>query len=545
VFDSSFWKLLLQKRLPSNALSSVSFAVFGLGDSSYSCYNFVGKKLYRRLLALGAHALIDRGEGDDQHPLGLEAGLEPWLETLWRTLLRLYPLPEGMEILPADILPPSRYRLLMMANSNGNLYKVIPRGKCNEKCTGQRHYYTRSHPFYATVLENRRLTSAQWEQDVRLITLDLTDSDIRYEPGDVVSIMPRNSPKDAENFAKFMGLDPQQIIAHILPNENHGFESGVLLDLNGPLTVQELFESYLDIMGTPRRYFFEILSFFAVSPLEKERLQYFSSVEGQEDLREYNHREHRTVFQCLQDFPSCKPPLEYLIEMIPPLQPRQFSICSSMKAHSNQLQLTVAVVHFQTRMKRIRKGVCSNWLASLEPNSGDSIHCKVPLWIKRGSMRLPSEPSCPMIMIGPGTGLAVFRAFLEERDSLKKEGVCVGANCFFFGCRHSEKDFLYRDQWLHYVEIGTLSLFEVAFSRDQPEKIYVHHKIAEHSQELWRLINVGAFIYVSGSSLRMPLDVRETFKAILQKEGSMEPLQSEAFLSGMEKSKRYQCETWS
>lgn len=210
-----------------------------------------------------------------------------------------------------------------------------------------------------------------------------------------------------------------------------------------------------------------------------------------------------------------------------------------MQAHPGEIQVTVAVVSFKTRMGRIRKGVCSTWLASLNPSNKTLI----PIWIKKGSIILPPLEA-PMIMIGPGTGCALFKAFLEERNYLKLQGKNVGPNVFFFGCRKETKDFLHQELWKALVFNGSLFLFSVAFSRDQKQKIYVQHKMKENSKVLWNLLQSGAIIYVSGSANQMPKDVKEAFQEVVQQEGGLSVEESENYISNLEKTKRYQVETW-
>ncbi len=170
---------------------------------------------------------------------------------------------------------------------------------------------------------------------------------------------------------------------------------------------------------------------------------------------------------------------------------------------------------------------------------------EVPIRVKQGQVRLPSDPSMPIIMVGPGTGCAMFRAMLEERSCMSANSGILGSNSFFFGCRHASKDFLHEEQWQRLLTEGHLTLFDVAFSRDQSHKVYVQHKIREHSKELWALLQAGANIYVSGSSTRMPIDVREAFVEVVQREGNMDDSQADQFIQKLEKSNKYQVETWS
>lgn len=175
-------------------------------------------------------------------------------------------------------------------------------------------------------------------------------------------------------------------------------------------------EHYLDIQGVPRRYFFELLSHFTSSDLEKEKLLEFCSAEGQEELCSYCYRQKRTTSEVLQDFPSAcaNIPFKYLFDLIPPIQPRAFSIASSLKAHPDEVQLLVAVVNYKTKLIKPRQGLCSTWLASLDPLNKD---CRVPVWVKKGTISFPKALDAPIVMVGPGTGCAPFRSLIEERVS--------------------------------------------------------------------------------------------------------------------------------
>ncbi|XP_056176017.1 NADPH-dependent diflavin oxidoreductase 1 isoform X6 [Syzygium oleosum] len=250
--------------------------------------------------------------------------------------------------------------------------------------------------------------------------------------------------------------------------------------------------------------------------------------------------------EVLQDFPSVQLPLEWLVQLIPPLKTRAFSISSSPSAHPNQVHLTVNVVSWMTPFKRNRVGLCSMWLANLDPNQ---VGACIPAWFQKGSLP-PPPPSLPLILIGPGTGCAPFRGFVEER-TIQSRSMWTAPIIFFFGCRNEENDFLYRDFWLdHSRNDRVLSdakgggLF-VAFSRDQPQKIYVQDKIREHSQTVWNLLNSGAAVYVAGSSTKMPSDVWSAFEDIVSKEGAVPRESAVRWLRALEKAGKYHVEAWS
>ncbi|XP_052489699.1 NADPH-dependent diflavin oxidoreductase 1 isoform X3 [Gossypium raimondii] len=288
-----------------------------------------------------------------------------------------------------------------------------------------------------------------------------------------------------------------------------------------------------------------VMSFFATAEHEKERLQYFASPEGRDDLYQYNQKERRTVVEVLEDFPSVQMPFEWFVQLVPPLKNRAFSISSSPLAHPTQVHLTVDVVSWTTPFKRKRQGLCSTWLASLDPEQ--SIY--IPVWFHKGLLP-PPPPSLPLIVIGPGTGCAPFRGFVEER-AVQSQCSTIAPTLLFFGCRNENNDFLYRDFWLSHSENdGVLSEakgggFYAAFSRDQPQKVYVQHKMQEQSERIWNLLCEGAAIYVAGSSTKMPSDVMVAFEEIISKESGAPRESAVRWLRSLEKAGKYHVEAWS
>lgn len=198
----------------------------------------------------------------------------------------------------------------------------------------------------------------------------------------------------------------------------------------------------------------------------------------------------------------------------------------------------MAVISFITPIKKMKKGLCSNYLAN------SKIGSKIPIWVTSGTVKFPPL-NTPLIMIGPGTGCAMFKSMLEEREFEREQKKQVADNAFFFGCRHEKLDYLHSESWLKFVQNGTLSLYSVAFSRDQAKKVYVQQKIREHSATLYKLIQEGAYIYLSGSSNRLPVDVKEALQEILEKEGGLSRKEAEEFFTKLMKAKRFQEETWS
>ncbi|XP_062446971.1 NADPH-dependent diflavin oxidoreductase 1 isoform X1 [Rhea pennata] len=524
-----FWRFLFRKNLPPSSLCQMDYAVLGLGDSSYPKFNFVAKKLHKRVLQLGGSPLLPVALGDDQHDLGSDAVVDPWLVDLWDKILSLYPLPPGLEIISPDVRLPPKYTLHYLAEdsscSDGGLLQ--PRAP--------RAVPTELHPFAARMVSNQRVTAESHFQDVRLIEFDVTGSGITFSAGDVVMIQPQNSPEDVQQFCQLLRLDPDRYF--VLKPSEPGTALPALLPQ--PCTIQQLVTHYLDISCVPRRSFFQLLSSFSPNELEREKLQEFSSAQGQEELYSYCNRPRRTTLETLWDFPhtTCAIPPEYLLDLIPRIRPRAFSIASSMLAHPNRIQILMAVVQYKTRLSKPRRGLCSTWLASLNPQHGD---VRVPLWVKKGGMKFPADPDTPVIMIGPGTGVAPFRAAIQERVAQGRRG-----NCLFFGCRQKSKDFYCQLEWEELVTKSFLMLF-TAFSRDQEEKVYVQHRIRENRKLVWELLSSrNAHIYLAGNAKQMPAAVIEALQSVLQLEGGLSPSEAEEYFTALERSQRFQSETWS
>ncbi|XP_029025711.2 NADPH-dependent diflavin oxidoreductase 1 [Betta splendens] len=521
----NFWRFLFRKSLPVGSLSRLDCAVLGLGDSSYPKFNFVAKKLHKRLQQLGASLLLPVGLADEQHDLGSDAGIDVWLASFWKKTLSWYPcLSDVIPLREDEPLPPT-YTFHFLED---RIEKADDRLRIPTERTVD------SHLFPAKMLFNRRVTDLSHFQDVRHIEFDITGSNIEFTAGDVVSMRPRNTAEDVQQFCQLLRLDPQAKFI-LRPTGN----TVVPARLPQPCTVRHLVEAYLDIAAVPRRSFFELLSTFATNELERDKLVEFSSAAGQSELHSYCNRPRRTALEVLVDFPHTTAELkvDYILDLFPEIQPRSFSIASSLKAHPHRLQILVAVVCYKTKLYKPRRGLCSTWLASLDPAQGEVF---VPLWVKKGSLKLPKEKDTPVIMVGPGTGVAPFRSALQERTA---EGRTE--NVLFFGCRSESKDFFFRSEWEDMKEAGHLTLF-TAFSRDQEEKVYVQHRVKENARLLWDLVaSKGACFYIAGNAKQMPASVTEALKEAMEQEGGLSVEEAEQMLGAMEKTGRLQSETWS
>ncbi|CAL9222245.1 unnamed protein product [Arabidopsis halleri] len=548
----AFWRFLLQKNLGNCWLQRVRYAVFGLGDSGYQKYNFVAKKLDKRLSDLGATTIIEKGLGDDQHPSGYEGTLDPWMMSLWSTLYQINPkyFPKGpdVKISQDEVIDQPKYRISYHKREKLDP-KLLAESDIIQRACGMspgKLFKDKTKPdCFLKMTRNEVLTKAGSTKDIRHFEFQFVSSTIEYEVGDVVELLPSQNPSAIDAFIERCDLDPESFIT-VGPREteNSGVNEEMITRL--PIKLKTFIELTMDVTSaSPRRYFFEVMSFYATAEHEKERLQYFASPEGRDDLYNYNQKERRSILEVLEDFPSVQIPFEWLVQLVPSLKPRAFSISSSPLAHPARVHLTVSIVSWITPYKRTRKGLCSSWLASLTPEQ----EVNIPVWFHKGSLPAPSQ-SLPLILVGPGTGCAPFRGFIAERSVLAQSSP-VAPVMFFFGCRNKDTDFLYRDFWeSHTREGGMLSEekgggFYTAFSRDQPKKVYVQHKICEMSKKVWDLLCDGAAIYVAGSSTKMPSDVMSALEEIVSEETGGSKEVASRWLKDLEKARRYNVEAWS
>lgn len=375
--------MIMRKNVPNNIFEKLEFGVIGLGDSSYEKFNFTAKKLYKRLLQLGAKALLDVCLCDEQQREGIEGAYSNWITKFW---------PYFVENDNNEVSSILKYKI---TNTDETL--VLENNFQRDEVA------TESKPFYAKVIKNERVTNEQHFQNVRLIEFDCKNTNsMIYEAGDVLALRPLNLKHNVEKFLQVfehLNLNLNQKI-RIYPNYENEFE--IDTNLNQIVTIKDLIEKYFDLNSIPRMSFFEQFGNIATDELEKEKLKEFMTPEGLEELYNYCYRPRRTMIEIFYDFPKTSKDiksLEILIDLIPSIKPRSFSIASSPYVHKDKIQLLVAVVEYKTRLYETRKGTCSYWLSTLSPDQD----LKIPVWIRKGSFKI--DWSKPLICIGPGTGI--------------------------------------------------------------------------------------------------------------------------------------------
>jgi sulfite reductase alpha subunit-like flavoprotein len=538
----AFWKNMLRKKIPTGWLANVNVGIFCLGDSTYPKFCWAGRKVCRRLIQLGAVEVVGRGEGDQSGDEGVEGVFMHWLDKLKEVVRERWPLSDGLQEIPDDVLLPSKWVL-----------EIADGGKpvdMNGTDVMKDLQAPRPGALLAKVTKNERVTSEDHWQDVRQFTFGLPET-VAWEPGDTLSLSPKNFPQDVQlflNLQRWEDIADRPLIlkpaAHLRSDEIPRCPIPTPVK---PFTLRTLLTHHLDITSIPRRSFFGLIAGLTEDEMQKERLVDFADPQWAEELWDYTTRPRRSLLEVMQEFDKVHISLDRLLDVVPKLRDRQFSIASSClgtpkhlavgKEPGTTVELLVAIVKYRTIIKKIRQGVCTRWLASLKP--GDDIS----LVFQKGSLDMKREDyQKPVVMVGPGTGLAPMRTLLWHRIATPSSSP---ENLLIFGCRNHDKDFFFADEWKVLQEKGRLKLF-AAFSRDQKQKRYVQTVIRERGKEVWKALGPegDGTVYVCGSSGRMPQAVREALIEVFEKHGNMERDEAKAYLEGMEKRERYKQETW-
>ncbi len=368
--------------------------------------------------------------------------------------------------------------------------------------------YDKKNPFPSTLKRRVLLNKEGSDKETLHLELCLAGSGLEYRPGDSLAIIPANSP---------------QAVGQVL--EAGGFAAGETVELKGGETkpLGDVFATDLNITGITKNVLKKYNAF-----AQSEKLESLLDPDNKAALDDYLGG--REVIDMIADFPVPGLAASDFCGTLRKLLPRLYSIASSSKAHPGEVHLTVAVLRYNSH-GRDREGVCSSYTAD-RVNEGGTM----PVFLHYDKkFKLPEDGATPIIMVGPGTGIAPFRAFVEERAATG----AIGKSWLFFGDQHRATDYLYGDEWDRYLAEGRLSRIDLAFSRDQAEKVYVQHRMLEHGAELYTWLRNGAVFYVCGDASRMAKDVHEALISIAEKEGGKSREDSEAWVKQLKADKQY------
>ncbi|MDI7493109.1 NADPH-dependent assimilatory sulfite reductase flavoprotein subunit [Cronobacter dublinensis] len=465
-------KFLLSKKAPK--LEGAAFAVFGLGDTSYERFCQAGKDFDTRLAELGGERLLDRVDADVEYQAAAQA---------WRQRV--------VDVLKARVPKETPSQAAFTSSGAVNLVDSTP--------------YTKEAPLTATLSVNQKITGRHSQKDVRHIEIDLGDAGLRYQPGDALGVWYQNDPALVQELLELLWLKGDETVT----------VDGKTLTLSEAL--QWHFELTVNTAAIVENYA-TLTRSETLLPLvgDKAKLQHYAA---------------STPIVDMVRFAPAQLEAGQLIGLLRPLTPRLYSIASSQAEVENEVHITVGVVRFEIE-GRARAGGASGYLADRLKEEGE-----VRVFIEHNdNFRLPAAPETPVIMIGPGTGIAPFRAFMQQREA---DGA-TGKNWLFFGNPHFTEDFLYQVEWQRYVKEGLLNRIDLAWSRDQDHKIYVQDKIREQGAELWRWIQEGAHIYVCGDANRMAKDVEQALLEVIAAYGEMDAEAADEYLSELRVERRYQ-----
>lgn len=454
-------------------LKGLQYSVLSLGDSSYEYFCQTGKDFDARLEKLGATALIPRVDCDVDYDDLADKWITDFVETLTSSV-------------QANMAPPSASATMSQSSAEVK--------------------YDRKHPFSAPLLENQLLSGRGSSKQVRHIEISLEGSGLHYQPGDALGIYPQNDAVLVSMLIDALGFDAETMVD--LDEQSETLTIALMHHREITVLTRPLVEKWAELAQSAK-----------LSKLMENKTAMTGWIRG------------RDVLDLVENYPLPDIDANSFIKLLRKLPPRLYSIASSQAAVDEEVHITVATVRYNAH-HRERAGVASSWLADRLAEDAT-----IPVYIDTNkNFKLPADDDTPIIMIGPGTGVAPFRSFMQERE----ERGARGPNWLFFGDQHFLTDFLYQTEWLSWRKSGLLTHLDVAFSRDQTEKIYVQHRIREKSIEIWNWLQDGATIYVCGDADNMAPDVNEALLDIISEHGQKSRDDATEYLRQLTRDKRYQ-----
>ncbi len=453
-------------------LEDFRFSVLALGDSSYEFFCQTGKDFDKRLEELGGTRIAPRIDCD----LDFDEPAAEWVEAVLSGL------------------------------SEGESSSQSPSAASVSAAAPAESVYSRSNPFRAEVLENINLNGRGSNKETRHLEISLEGSGLTYQPGDSLGVYPENDPELVDLLLTEMNWDPEETVR--VKDETVSLKEALTAHFEITVLTKPLVEKAAKFSGNDELH-----------QLVSNSTQLKAYIDG------------RDLIDLVRDFKPWNSTAQEFISILRKMPARLYSISSSFEANPDEVHLTIGAVRYDAH-GRERKGVCSILCAErLQP--GDTL----PVFIQHNeNFKLPENPDTPIIMVGPGTGIAPFRSFMQERE----ESGADGKTWLFFGDQHFVTDFLYQTEWQKWLKDGVLSKLDIAFSRDGDEKVYVQHRMQENSRELFQWLEEGAAVYICGDEKNMAHDVHNTLIDIIEKEGGMSREQAAEYLADMQKNKRYQ-----
>lgn len=461
--------------------------------------------------------MVELGLGDDDKDI--QEDFNQWKDLLWPALEEHFGL-ESTEVADQGV----EYRLKVSTFTTEKAAMQVSTAKSSSGVD-------QTPTVEMTVTCNRELYSAEAGRSCRHLELDIQGKGVSYETGDHVGIMAANDDNLVNTLGYRIGCDLDEWLVAEDDSGSSPFPC--------PCTVRHAFVKYLDINGPPKKKVITAMAEAASDAAEKQRLEHLCSKEGREELADYITKGRRNFVDVLTDFASVSLSLAQVIELLPRLQPRYYSISSASNVTPMSVHVTAVVVSDEVEGGRIFKGVCTNHLYSLAAGS----HCEA--FCRKTPFKLPKDASVPVVMVGAGTGLAPMRGMYLHMDHQRREGASLGESMLVFGCRTSKDDFLYGDEMGEMVKNGTITHLVTAFSREvKGERPYVQHRVKQRAADILRMLDAGGHFYVCGLTA-MAKDVKKALIEGMVELRGMTGGEAEAYMEKLGKEGRYMQDVWS
>ncbi|KAJ5120871.1 Oxidoreductase FAD/NAD(P)-binding [Penicillium bovifimosum] len=537
-------------------LSSLKYVAFGLGNNTYEHYNAMVRQVDTALTKLGAKRIGTAGEGDDGAGT-MEEDFLAWKEPMWAALTEAMDLQEREAVYEAVF---SVVEEDEKTPEDESVYLGEPTAAHREgRAKGP---YSAHNPYIAPIVESSELFTVK-DRNCLHMEISLAGSNLSYQTGDHIAIWPTNAGVEVDRFLQVFGLEDKR---HSVINVK-SIDVTAKVPIPTPTTYDAAVRYYMEVCAPVSRQFVSSLAAFA--PDEETKAEIIRLGNDKDYFHEKITNQRFNIGQALQSITS-KPfsavPFSLLIESVNKLQPRYYSISSSSQVQKDKVSITAVVESVRLPgASHMVKGVTTNYLLALKQkqngdpspdphgltyaitgprNKYDGIH--VPVHIRHSNFKLPSDPSKPIIMVGPGTGVAPFRGFIQERAALAAKGEKVGTTVLFFGCRKSDEDYIYKDEFKTYQDqMGDSLKIITAFSREGPQKVYVQHRLKENAELVSELLKQKANFYVCGDAANMAREVNLVLGHIIAEQRGLPAEKGEEMVKHMRSSGSYQEDVWS